>query len=127
MTKRSLLAMTAAGLLAAAPALAQVSATAATDLNLRAGPAGDQQILAVIPADGAVTVDGCLEAANWCQVSYEGTTGWAYGEYLNATAQDQQVVVIEGRDVLSLPVVTYEVADSTAEDAVEGTVGAATG
>ena len=58
MTKRSLLAMTAAGLLAAAPALAQVSATAATDLNLRAGPAGDQQILAVIPANGAVTVDG---------------------------------------------------------------------
>lgn len=127
MTKRTLIGMTVAGLLAAAPALAQVSATAATDLNLRAGPAGNQQILAVIPANGEVMVDGCLEAANWCQVNYDGTMGWAYGEYLNATMQDQQVVVIENRDTLSLPAVTYEVADSTAEDAVEGTVGAATG
>lgn len=127
MTKRSLLAMTAAGLMAAAPALAQVTATAATDLNLRAGPAGDQQILGVIPADGEVTVEGCLEAANWCQVTYDGTQGWAYGEYLNATIEDQQVVVIENREPLALPAVTFEVADSAAEDAVEGTVGAAAG
>jgi uncharacterized protein YraI len=126
MTKRSLLAMTAAGLLAAAPALAQVSATAATDLNLRAGPAGDQQILAVIPANGAVTVDGCLEAANWCQVNFEGTTGWAYGEYLNATAADQsQVVVIEGRDVLSVPTVAFETAE--VDGGAEEIGGAATG
>jgi uncharacterized protein YraI len=126
MTKRSLLAMTAAGLLAAAPALAQVSATAATDLNLRAGPAGDQQILAVIPANGAVTVDGCLETANWCQVNFEGTTGWAYGEYLNATAQDQQVVVIENRDVLSVPAVTFADAGET-DGGVEEVTGAAAG
>jgi uncharacterized protein YraI len=126
MTKRFLLAMTAAGLLAAAPALAQVSATAATDLNLRAGPAGNQQILAVIPSGGEVAVQGCLEAANWCQVNFEGTDGWAYGDYLNATAQDQQVVVIESRDVLSLPTVTF--AQTAETDGGAGELsGAATG
>lgn len=133
MTKRTLLGMTLAGLVAAAPALAQVSATAATDLNLRAGPGGDQQILAVIPANGEVMVDGCLESANWCQVSFDGTTGWAYGDYLNAMMEDQQVVVIENRDTLQLPAVTFAdtattvTAETTAEDVVEDATGAATG
>lgn len=130
MTKRSLLAMTAAGLMAAAPALAQVSAMAATDLNLRAGPGGDQAILAVIPANGEVMVDGCLEAANWCQVTFEGTTGWAYGEYLNAMVEEQPVVVLESREALAVPTVTFEtaaVADAEGDDAAEAVTGATTG
>jgi uncharacterized protein YraI len=97
MSKQSIFAMTAAGLLTAAPALAQVSATAATDLNLRAGPASNQQVLTVIPANGEVVVEGCLETGNWCQVNFQGTQGWAHGGYLNGTVQRQQVVVIGNR------------------------------
>ncbi len=128
MTKRFLLATTAA-FLAAAPAFAQVAATAATDLNLRAGPGGDQEILAVIPAEGAVTVDGCLEAANWCQVTFEGTQGWAYGEYLNAAGADsQQLVVIENREPLQVATIeadTESALEDGAETAIAGTTGAA--
>ena len=131
MNKRSILALTAATLMVAAPALAEVSATAATDLNLRAGPAGDQQVVGVIPANGEVTVTGCLEAANWCQVNFQGTEGWAYGEYLNATLEEQPVVVIENREPLQIvtiapdAVATTETAD--ANEAVDGAIGAGAG
>ncbi len=117
MNKRSMFALTTAGLLAAAPALAQVSATAATDLNFRAGPGGDQQILGVIPAGDEVTVLGCLEASSWCQVDVQGTQGWAFGEYLNAFVEEQPVVVIENREPLAIETVTF--ADAGAASAAE--------
>jgi uncharacterized protein YraI len=132
MNKRSILALGAAAVMAAAPALAQVSATAATDLNLRAGPGPDQEILGVIPANGEVSVDGCLEAANWCQVSFEGTQGWAYGDYLSATAEGQAepVIVFENREALQVPVITVDnVATTSADtgDAVDEAADAAVG
>lgn len=129
MTKRSILALTTAGLLAAAPAFAQVAATAATDLNLRAGPGGDQQVVGVIPSGGEVTVDGCLEAANWCQVTFDGTQGWAYGDYLNAVAEGQAeaaepVVIYANRDTLQVPTVTVESVETTAAPAADPGAGA---
>jgi uncharacterized protein YraI len=128
MKNRSILALTAASLLAAAPALAEVSATAATDLNFRAGPGGDQQILGVIPAGGEVTVLGCLEASSWCQVDVQGTQGWAFGDYLNATVEEQQVVVIENREPLAVENVTFTAAETDATaDAVEDVAGATVG
>lgn len=127
MNKRSLFALTAASLMAAAPALAQVNATAATDLNLRAGPGGDQQVLSVIPANGEVTVTGCLEAASWCQVDFQGTQGWAYGEYLTAMMQDQPVVVIENRQPLQIATVTPQTVTTEGSEGVDATVGAGAG
>jgi uncharacterized protein YraI len=38
----------------------------------------------VIPTEVSVTVRGCLEEANWCQVKHAGTEGSAYGVYLTA-------------------------------------------
>ena len=61
-------------------AMSGTTATAAAELNLRAGPGPDMEIIDVIPADGEVTVEGCLESANWCRVTLDGTTGWAYGD-----------------------------------------------
>ncbi len=98
MNTRAMFALTTAGLLAAMPALAQVSATAATDLNFRAGPSGDQEILGVIPVGGEVTVLGCLEGSSWCQVDVQGTQGWAFGDYLNATVESETLVITTDRD-----------------------------
>lgn len=94
MNTRSILILTAAGLMGAAPALAQVSATAATNLNMRVGPSSNQQVLGVIPAAGEVTVLGCQEVGSWCQVDFQGNQGWVHGSYLNAIAQEQQQVVV---------------------------------
>ncbi|WP_370161530.1 DUF1236 domain-containing protein [Limimaricola soesokkakensis] len=101
------------------------TATAVTELNLRAGPGPDMEIVDVIPADGEVMVEGCLETANWCQVTLEGTTGWAYGDYLTVQMAEapEPVVLYENRTELEIETVTY---DNEANDGPAAIAGAAT-
>ncbi|TGD42661.1 DUF1236 domain-containing protein [Pseudotabrizicola sediminis] len=121
MFTKSLLIATAATLFSTS-AYAATEATAWTDLNLRAGPGPVHQIIGVIPANGVVAVDGCLDSANWCKVSFEGTEGWASGDYLTAMVDNTPVVVYTNREQVAVGTVTYE--DNSAEGAA---VGGATG
>ncbi|HEU5424567.1 MAG TPA: SH3 domain-containing protein [Nitrolancea sp.] len=66
---------------AAAPAPAASGWTTTTDLNLRAGPSTGDTILTVMPSGSAVTVTGAAQNG-FSPVSYQGTSGWAYGAYL---------------------------------------------
>lgn len=109
---------TVAGLLLASSAHAVTTAAAWTDLNLRAGPGTTYEIVSVIPATNSVTVDGCLEASNWCRVSHEGINGWASGAYL--TAMVETPIIID-RERLAVQSVTYEKSPETSA------AGAATG
>ncbi|WP_209424691.1 DUF1236 domain-containing protein [Pararhodobacter sp. SW119] len=83
MTARKILGGSLAGILLATTALAETSATATTDLNLRSGPGPVHEVISVIPEGGTVTVGGCLDTSDWCQVTRDGVEGWAYGAYLN--------------------------------------------
>lgn len=103
-------------------AFAATEASAWTDLNLRAGPGPVYQIIGVIPANGVVSVDGCLDSASWCKVSFEGTEGWASGDYLTALVDNTPAVVYSNREKIAVGTVTYE--DNSAEGAA---VGGATG
>nr|WP_040484904.1 DUF1236 domain-containing protein [Lutibaculum baratangense] len=85
---------------------AQTSATATTDLNVRAGPGPEHAVVTVIPGSEQATLNGCLEGSKWCQVDYGGTTGWAYSDYLAIQGGEQRVVVTERQS--EVPVVTYE-------------------
>lgn len=156
MTKQSILMMTAASLIAAAPAFAQTTVTidtgaapaaetttdvtanaetaetgagtmamAATELNLRAGPGPSFEVVGVIPVDGEVAVEGCLDESNWCQVTLDGTTGWAYGDYLNVMVENEPVVLYENRAAVEIQTVTYENEISDGEAAVGGAIGVA--
>ena len=110
------------GALFATAAQATTEASAWTDLNLRAGPGPMYEIVGVIPAQGVVSVEGCLEAANWCKVSFGGAEGWASGDYLTAMIDSTPVVVYANREKVAVGTVTYE--DQSEEGAA---VGAATG
>ena len=66
------------GLAAAAPAIVQ------SDVNLRAGPGTDYEVIAAMPAGATVDVMGC--EATWCQVSFAGTAGFASRAYLGLGA-----------------------------------------
>jgi uncharacterized protein YraI len=62
------------------------SATTTDTLNLRAGPSMDDVILLDMPPGAGVTLTG--GAANgFLEVTYNGTTGWALGEYLSVGAE----------------------------------------
>lgn len=118
--------LTLIGALGAPAAHASTQATAVTDLNLRAGPAPNHQVLTVIPNDGTVRVDGCIAQTSWCKVNYGGTEGWAYGEYLTAALDGQPAVIIDNRDRFAVEAVTYEASEAEAT-AAAGTVGAIIG
>jgi uncharacterized protein YraI len=58
-------------------------ATATADLNLRAGPSLSAAVLRVIPAGAAVSWDPFQAGSGgYVAVTYDGTAGWAHGDYL---------------------------------------------
>lgn len=105
--------------------IAQTAASATTDLNVRAGPGPHHEVVTVIPSSEQATINGCLEGSKWCQVSFNGTTGWAYSDYLVASNNDQQVVLTEYRTTASVPAVTYN--DASGGAAAGAVTGAVTG
>jgi len=124
MKLRTILAAGAAtfALAAATPTLAQTTVSATTDLNVRAGPGPNYEIIETIPNDGSATLSGCTESGAWCQVTVDGTQGWAYSKYLTSDMGGQTVVVEQRRTEMKVPVVTYEDEGGAGEVA-----GAATG
>lgn len=107
MLKHVTIPLTAAAMLAAAPALADMQASATTDLNLRAGPGVGYPVVGVIGADRAVAVDGCLDPADWCKVIHDGQEGWAYGAYLTAPLDGDRAPLIDAADALDVGTVTF--------------------
>lgn len=105
MKSKLFLSATVAGLAFASSAQAVTTATAWTDLNLRAGPGPSYEILSVIPAAQGVTVEGCLDASNWCRVTSEGVSGWASGDYLTAMVE---APIYVNRERLQVETITYE-------------------
>ncbi|GGK27738.1 DUF1236 domain-containing protein [Salinarimonas ramus] len=114
------------------PAAAQVAATATTDLNMRAGPGPNYEIVDTIVGNDTVTVVGCLPSSAWCRVQYQGTEAWAYGDYLTAQVESAPVIVTQRREIVPEaqwdPVTaTGAVAGEIVGSIIGGTVGAVTG
>lgn len=110
---------------AAGSAAAATTATATTDLNLRAGPGPQYEIIGVIDGEAEATVDGCIEESNWCKVSYNGTDGWAYGNYLTAMVDTTPMAVVSPE--VTVETVTYDTSKDAEAFAGAGTVGAVAG
>jgi uncharacterized protein YraI len=117
MLRHLALAAGTAGLLVTA-ATAQTTATATTDLNLRAEPSPMAEIIGVIPASGSVTVEGCADTVNWCRVNHAGTVGWAFGDYLTTTIGSQPQNLYDYRE--QAQVHHIEVKDTTFGSTVGG-------
>ena len=59
------------------------SARTTTALNLRSGPTTSSRVLLVIPSGATVTLTGTY-SGGFQGVTYNGTTGWAYADYLTS-------------------------------------------
>jgi uncharacterized protein YraI len=84
----ALLAMTGA-------AFAQSAVVVTTDLNVRAGPGPQHQVVGVLGAGQSVTLDGCMNGSKWCVVAFNGGQGWVYSDYLTGDFGGSQVVLTE--------------------------------
>lgn len=103
--------------LLAGPAFAAVSGAVTTDLNLRAGPSSKTEVVTTIPANSEVTIVSCLEERNWCEVTYDGATGYAFGDYLVSDLNGQRVVVRENLNPLGIVGRAFEGTVETVGDA----------
>jgi uncharacterized protein YraI len=69
------------------PGTPNQAATTTDDLNLRAGPSLDDEVLLVMPA-GAEILIGAENVDGFVPTSFDGTPGWAYFEFI-AVADDE--------------------------------------
>lgn len=101
--------VSAIALSAAAPSIAQTAeAKAAVDLNIRSGPGPYYDVVGVISGGDTVAIDGCLEKAGWCKVSYDGTDGWSSSDYLAVGVNDMAVALSQRPETVKVKTVTYE-------------------
>jgi len=128
--------LSAAALMAATSlpnsAFAAADAVALTELNLRAGPGPNYEVVGVIQANAPARVKGCIEGSLWCEVSVEGATGWAYSKYLAMDRNNKRLILSESAKDLDVPTVGFEapvgtVAGTVAGALVAGPVGAVVG
>lgn len=108
MPMKKFLSLSTAAILFAGAAFADTEARAWTDLNMRSGPGPMYSIVGMIPANGAVSVQGCLADASWCTVTHEGVSGWAAGNYMTANIENEPVALVGGDKRVVLKTVTYD-------------------
>lgn len=115
-----------AGMTLSGAAMAQTTASVSTDLNVRSGPGVQHPVIGAIGSGDEVNVVGCIESANWCEVSSDSISGWAYGDYLNVSAGDEIVALYPNREAVGVTIIEAPAVDETAgQDAAVGGMGGA--
>lgn len=66
------------------------------NLNLRAAPSLDAEVLLVIPYQTVIQVGGQNEAGTWWLVYHEGTWGWVDGQYVSLDTDCGTAPVLSG-------------------------------
>jgi uncharacterized protein YraI len=92
----------------AIPALAHAADGYVTgNVNLRAGPAPDYPLIALIPAGTEVSVQGCTDGWEWCDVIAYGNRGWVAGNFVEYEYQDRPVLLPAYGAQIGIPIVTF--------------------
>jgi len=98
--------------MAALPGLAQAQAAyAAKDVHLRAGPAREYPVVAVVPAGAPVAVQGCLSDYSWCDVIAGPSRGWAYAANIQYAYQGSDVPVLGYGADIGIAIVGFALLD----------------
>lgn len=127
MKPKLLVSAAALGLLAMSGAAFAASATATTDLNVRAGPGPQYEVVGVVGAGQSTEITGCLEASKWCQIASNGGQGWVYSDYLTSDFGGGQQVVLTERPAEAKVAIIPPPDGGTEGAAVGGATGAVAG
>lgn len=91
-------------------AQSQVAYTA-KPVNLRAGPARDYPIVAVLPGGYPISVQGCVPQYTWCDVIAGAYRGWVYAGNINYFYQNTYVPVLTYGPVIGIAVLGFVLDD----------------
>lgn len=99
-------------LLAGAPAIAHAQAAyTAKNVHLRAGPARDYPVVAILPAGLQIAVEGCLSGYSWCDVVAGPYRGWVYAGNIDYPYQGADVPVLTYGAMIGFGIVAFSVGD----------------
>ena len=127
MKPKLLVSAAALGLLAMSGAAFAATATATTDLNVRAGPGPQYEVVGVVGAGQSTEITGCLEGSKWCQIASNGGQGWVYSDYLTSDFGGGQQVVLTERPAEAKVAIIPPPDGGTEGAAVGGATGAVAG
>lgn len=80
---------TATALVSSPASAQQVEARAVVDLNARSGPGPGYPVQFVVPQGTVVPILNCTQAFDWCQLVYQGQTGWSASQFLESVQTNQ--------------------------------------
>lgn len=81
------------------------------NVNLRAGPDIDYPVVLTIPAGDELSIQGCTDGWEWCDVIYGDARGWVAGNYIQYEYNDQPVLLSGYGAAIGIPIVSFVVAD----------------
>ena len=93
-----------------AQAQGQAAFTAKT-VNLRAGPAREYPVVAVLSPGVQILVQGCLDDFSWCDVATGPYRGWAYGGNINYFYQNAYVPLMTWGPVIGIGILGFALDD----------------
>lgn len=87
------------------------AAVTARNTNLRAGPATDYPIIAVLPAGFPLSVQGCLPEYTWCDVLAGQSRGWMAAGNINYYYQNSYVPLSEYGPAIGIGALSFFLGD----------------
>jgi uncharacterized protein YraI len=89
------------------PALAAFTGYIPTAMRLRAGPGMEYPVIARLPGNTNVFVNGCIAGWDWCEVEWNGLHGWTSGRFMQLMERNRPVATYSYAPTLGVPVVVF--------------------
>ncbi len=86
-------------------------AYASKNVHLRAGPARDYPVIAILPAGFGLSVQGCLSDYSWCDVIAGPNRGWAYAANISYAYQGTYVPMLDYGAQIGIAVIGFILLD----------------
>ncbi len=109
--KRLMSSAIAALLLGATSSAFAYDGFATGNVNLRAGRTSSIRSLRRSPPAPPLSIQGCTDAWEWCDVVFEDARGWVAGNYIQYEYNDQPVLLPSYGAVIGVPIVSFVIAD----------------
>ena len=87
----------------------QILAYTTNTVLLRAGPAPEYPVVAVLQHGHTLAVLGCLEDYNWCDVVAGPNRGWVHARYIAYAYQGASVPVIDYGSAIGIGIVSFTI------------------